>query len=142
MLTRFYLIAAGAALLAVVPAAAQPRARRAIPRNAAGHPDFQGNWTNATITPIERPAGRGPVLTAQEIATMEKRRRNLLDSLSQKSDPDRPAPPKGGVKLGDPQFDAASGGTGGYNVFFIDGGDQVAVINGEARSSLITRPSN
>ncbi len=141
MPTRSLLFVAGTALLAVAPVAAQQRGRT-IPRTPDGRPDLQGNWTNATLTPIERPAGRGPILTAAEAAAVEGRRRTQLDSLSQRSDPNRPAPPKGGVYIGDPQFDAASGGTGGYNVFFIDAGDRIAVINGEARSSLITRPAN
>jgi hypothetical protein len=135
-------ILAAVLLVAVVPLAAQPRGRWVMPRTPYGRPDLQGNWTNATLTPIERPDGLGPVLTADQVAVMEGRRRSRLDSLSQASDPNRPAPPKGGVLLGDRQFDAASGGTGGYNVFFIDGGDRVAMVNGEARSSLITRPAN
>ena len=27
-----------------------------MPRTADGHPDLQGVWTNATLTPLERPA--------------------------------------------------------------------------------------
>src|SRR5688572_23627753 len=27
-----------------------------LPRTAWGHPDLQGRWTNATVTPLERPA--------------------------------------------------------------------------------------
>ena len=27
-----------------------------IPRTPDGHPDLQGTWTNATLTPMERPA--------------------------------------------------------------------------------------
>ncbi len=113
-----------------------------MPRTPDGRPDLQGNWTNATLTPIERPEGQGPALTREQVASIESRRRSKLDSLSQTSDPNRPAPPKGGVLIGDRQFDAASGGTGGYNVFYIDGGDRVAIVKGELRSSLVTRPAN
>ena len=40
------------------------------PRTPWGDPDLQGVWTNATLTPIERPAGLGEqtVLTAEEAA--------------------------------------------------------------------------
>ena len=142
---RSLLVAAAAwvaaAWLAAAPLAAQPRSRWLMPRTPDGRPDLQGNWTNATLTPIERPDGQGAVLTADQVRSIEGRRRSKLDSLSQSSDPNRPAPPKGGVLIGDRQFDAAAGGTGGYNIFFIDGGDRVAVINGEYRSSLITRPA-
>jgi hypothetical protein len=133
---------AGAILVSSAPVAAQRQAKWVMPRTPEGRPDLQGNWTNATLTPIERPEGRALVLTAEEVAIAEGRRKSRIDSLSQPSDPNRPAPPKGGVSLGDRQFDAASGGTGGYNVFFIDGGDRIAVVNGEPRSSLITRPAN
>ena len=38
-------------------AAARPAARAPqVPRSADGHPDLQGFWSNATITPLERPA--------------------------------------------------------------------------------------
>ena len=123
-------------------ALAQQSARWVMPRTADGRPDLQGNWSNATVTPLERAAGRGPVLTAEEVAIAEGRLKARLDSLSRRSDPNRAAPPKGGVSLGDPRFDAASGGTGGYNVFYIDPGERVAVVNGEPRSSLITRPAS
>ena len=123
-------------------ALAQQPKRWIMPRTGDGRPDLQGNWSNATVTPLERPQGRGPVLTTEEVAIAEGRLKARLDSLSRKSDPNRAAPPKGGVSLGDPRFDAASGGTGGYNVFYIDPGERVAVVNGEPRSSLITRPAN
>ncbi|HXP86440.1 MAG TPA: hypothetical protein VN841_17055 [Bryobacteraceae bacterium] len=31
-------------------------AKWTAPRTADGHPDLQGIWTNATLTPLERPA--------------------------------------------------------------------------------------
>ncbi len=112
------------------------------PRTPSGHPDLQGNWSNATMTPIERPDGVGRVLTAAQVAALESGRADLIENALQPSDPDREAPAVGGEFTGNPLADAASGGTGGYNYFFIDAGDKVAVFNGEARSSLITRPES
>jgi hypothetical protein len=137
-----YLLLCGAALMAPAAACAQQRGTWVMPRTADGRPDLQGNWTNATLTPIERPQGRARVLTPEEVADGEGQRLALIESLSQPSDPDRPPPPVGGILTGNARFDAASGGTGGYNFFYIDAGDAVAVFNGEPRSSLITRPEN
>jgi hypothetical protein len=46
-----------------------------VPRTADGHPDLQGIWTNATITPLERPAALAgkAFLTEAEAAAFEKR---------------------------------------------------------------------
>ncbi len=131
-----------AALILAAPLAARQRQGWVVPRTADGRPDLQGNWSNATLTPLERPQGRALVLTPAEASDVEGRRRALFEFLSRPSDPNRPAPPVGGVSLGDARFDAASGGTGGYNAFYIDPGDQIALVNGEPRASLITRPAN
>ena len=114
-----------------------------VPRTPDGRPDLQGNWTNGTITPIERPQGFEAVLTPEQVADIEGGRQECIEAHSQASDPDRDAPAEGGVSLGcDFVLDAAAGGTGGYNVFYLDRGDQVAVVNGEPRSSLLTRPED
>jgi hypothetical protein len=44
------------------------------PRTADGHPDLQGNWSFATITPFERPPAFGDkaVLSDREVAEYEK----------------------------------------------------------------------
>jgi hypothetical protein len=46
-----------------------------VPKTPDGQPDIEGTWTNATITPFERPdeLANKPVLTAQEAAELEKR---------------------------------------------------------------------
>ena len=68
-------------VLAVLPAAAQTAKTWKAPRTPDGHPDLQGIWSNATVTPLERPAeltGKA-VLTDQEaarFATDEVRRNN------------------------------------------------------------------
>jgi hypothetical protein len=106
-------------------------------RTAHGHPDLQGNWTNATLTPFERPNGVPLVLSKEQVAAFEKVRSDTIEKLSQKSDPNRAAPPVGGDGS-----TGAAGMVGGYNYFWIDAGDHIMVVNGEARGSIITTPSN
>ena len=57
--------------------------------------------------------------------------------LDEPSDPNRPAPPQGGDGS-----TGAAGNVGGYNNFWIDAGDRVAIVNGEWRTSLIVDPPN
>lgn len=126
------------ALLLLAPALqAQPAkpAKWVLPRTADGHPDLQGNWSNATMTPLERPSGQGRALTPAQVAALEKVRADSLERGAKASDPDRPAPPKGGDGS-----TGAAGMVGGYNLFYIDAGDHFAIVNGEVRSSIIVDP--
>ena len=131
-----------AAAVALVLSAQLDRDEWTVPRTQAGRPDLQGNWTNATLTPIQREEGREPTFTPEEAAAIEGRVLAAVQADYEDSDPNREAPPVGGVFTGDPRFDAASGGTGGYNTFYIDPGERVAVFDGERRASLIVEPSN
>ena len=115
----------------------------AVPRTPGGRPDLQGNWTNGTITPIERPVGFDLVLTSEQVAEIEGGRQACIEANSQTSDPDREAPSAGGVSIGcDFVLEAAAGGTGGYNLFYLERGDRVAIMNGEPRSSILTVPED
>ena len=51
-----------------------------VPRNADGHPSFEGVWENNSATPLERPAQLAgkPRLSDEELATLERRARTLL----------------------------------------------------------------
>ena len=44
-----------------------------MPRTPHGHPDLQGNWTNATLTPVQRPQGKGAILSPEQVAEIEDR---------------------------------------------------------------------
>ena len=60
------------------PAKSSPRDKAGswiLPRTPDGHPDLQGIWTNATLTPIERPdtfAGKATVTDAEARAYEKK----------------------------------------------------------------------
>lgn len=132
----------GLMVMAAASAASTQSAEWTVPRTAHGHPDLQGNWTNGTMTPIDRPPGVGPVLTSEQVAMLVEGRQDFIQDALEASDPDRDVPPVGGEQTGDALFDAATGGTGGYNYFFVDAGDAVAYFDGEPRSSLIVDPAD
>ncbi len=48
-----------------------------VPRTPDGHPDLQGYWTNATLTPLERPKGLGTkeFYSDQEMADNQRKER-------------------------------------------------------------------
>jgi hypothetical protein len=143
MITRFALSAAAIALIggSATESAAQAAARNGegyvAPRTEWGHPNLQGNWSNGTVTPIERPAGLGPVYTPEQVAEIEAGVAARREAGMQPSDPNRPPPPVGGDGS-----TGAAGGVGGYNTVYIEAGEEVARVNGEYRTSLITFPPN
>jgi hypothetical protein len=88
------------------------------PRTPDGQPDLQGMWTNATITPFERPAALAgkPFLTEEEAAALEAR------AAEQKANAER-APRAGDV--------------GSYNDFWFDSGTRVVATR---QTSLVVDP--
>jgi len=86
------------------------------PRTPEGAPDLQGTWTNATITPFERPGTLSgeTVLSPSEAATLEEQ--------AAEARIDRPPAP---------------GDTGSYNQLWFDRGTKVV---GTRRSSLVIDP--
>src|SRR5215510_8136769 len=108
------------------------------PRTPDGHPDLQGNWSNATLTTLERPNQfKNLVLSPEETSQIEGAAAKHV------SENAKPTDPKLGIK--DLPTDCGYGFTGtncGYNNFWVDRGTQVITINGEQRSSIITEPEN
>ena len=116
----------------VSTAAAQARAAAAeweVPRTPDGRPDFQGNWTNSTLTPFERREGTERLYTADEVASLEQRPVDRFIRGTAPSDPNRSAP-------------TAGRSVGTYNEVYWERGTRVAIVNGEARTSLVTHPAN
>ncbi len=114
-------------VLAII--ASQLPGQTKIPRAADGHPDLQGIWTNATLTPLERPAAFTGKLTVSDAegTAYEKKQQDEL---------------KAGDGISDSDFHrrAGSGETGGYNALFIDRGSELARVDGVKRTSLIVDP--
>ena len=130
-------VLAGAAFLLATAALAgdSPKKPYSAKRMPDGHPDLQGTYDLATMTPMERPAGTPLVLTKEEAAKREadyaKQRAKGDATISG----DRTAPPKGG----DGSVGAA-GNVGGYNSGWLDPGATYQVIDGEKRASILVDP--
>src|SRR4051812_12890497 len=101
---RDLLIASGAMaalfLLTQEPAAAETAQSASkphkMPRTAEGHPDLQGMYDLATITPFERSAGAPAVYSKEEARKLEMAAAKQRAQGDQPIDGNRTAPPKGG----------------------------------------------
>jgi hypothetical protein len=97
---------------------AQSRARPWVgPRTADGHPDLQGIWTNATITPLERPA----VFTDKAFLTEAEALAFEQQAAARRDEADKPVPGR---------FES-------YNQFWLDGGTTVLSTR---QTSLVVDP--
>ena len=92
-----------------------------------GQPDLQGVWTNATFTTLERPEDvDGLVLSEAQARAMASARNEFYDNYDD--------PEKVDGKL------AAASDPGGYNTAWMDEGSNLAIVDGEYRSSIIVSP--
>ena len=106
---------------------------------ADGHPDLQGTWNNATITPFERPEkyGQQLVLSGKEADELEQAEAAFNATA------DAPTDPK--TRVEDLPTNCGRGFSGancGYNNFWVDPGTKLISINGERRSSMLVDPAN
>jgi hypothetical protein len=88
-----------------------------VQRTPWGHPDLEGLWTNATLTPFQRPPelGAKAFYEPDEVAAIEQERRAQTNA-------DRPLP---------------AGQVGSYNDFFFERGSGIVATR---RTSLIIDP--
>ena len=116
-MVRFFATAMAIGALGVAVAAQTPAKSWAAPRTPDGHPDLQGIWTNATITPLERPASLKdkPFLTEAEARALEQL------AAERRDEADKPIPGR---------FES-------YNQFWLDGGTTVLSTR---QTSLVVDP--
>ena len=133
MRTRILTAAALAAVASIATLAGQTKS--AIPRLADGHPDLQGTYDLATLTPVERTAGSPLVLTDEDAKKLEQQAAARKVSGDAQLKGDRPAPPVGGDGSAGP-----AGNVGGYNSFWIDAGSQYTVVDSRKRASILIDP--
>src|SRR5688572_15033478 len=109
------------------------------PRTADGHPDLQGNWTNATITPLERPEKY-----AERLALSEQEADELEHAEAKfNATADAPTDPKTRVEdLPARCGRGFSGANCGYNNFWVEPGTKLINVNGQRRSSMLVDPPN
>ena len=110
------------ALLAFTHLDAQAQSKWSAPRTSDGHPDLQGIWTNATVTPFQRPKelGSKQFFTPEEAAAFEKQR-------VEQGNVDRIEGPRGASDLA----------RRAYNNFWTDRGTHVSKT---MRTSLVIDP--
>jgi hypothetical protein len=102
-----------------------------IPRTEFGAPDLQGTWSIATQTNLERSQrfNGNLVISQEEAIRIEARVQARSEAADRPSDPNREAP-------------AAGRNVGGYNAFWMDPGDRLAVVNNEIRTSILIDPAD
>ena len=98
-------------------------------RTAAGKPDLQGTWTNATVTTLERPNVVNKLILYEWEAELWETQVGKFFNDNAPSDPNTGAPPAGG-------------NVGGYNTFWMDPGTRLMRVNGQIRSSIIVDPAS
>lgn len=95
------------------------------PRLADGTPDFQGTWTNVSLTYLQRSARyKENFLSEEEAAIIEQRTAEWQERGLKPTDPNAPAPKPGN-------------NVGGYNSFYLDQGDNLAKVDGKYRTTWL-----
>jgi hypothetical protein len=150
--TRAIGTALGLISVATLPAVAQvtsTSAKSDLPRTPDRHPDLQGTYDLATMTPLERWPGDPPFLTkerAEALQRAEAERRAKSAGGDEPLPPDRPPPPVGGGVTTEPKsfFEvlerAGGGAVGGYNRFWFNQGSAYTEVGGQIRTSIVVDP--
>ncbi|MDP3740565.1 MAG: hypothetical protein Q8R02_24475 [Hyphomonadaceae bacterium] len=128
------------ALIAIAVAIMAAPAMAQVPRTKSGHPDLNGIWTNASLTPLSRAKPTDKLVVNEAEATKIAGGTSIagipaddpeFNSNARYSDPNKGAPAKGGSDFG----------LKGYDSFWVTPGTRLAVVKGEYRTSNIVEPA-
>src|SRR5690242_16961388 len=114
--------------MTAVPGAAQTAksaAKSGIRRMPDGHPDLQGTYDLATMTPLERMPDDPPVLSKEQAEKVQQAELARRTADGGKLDPNRPPLPVGGDKTSGKSFfeileKAGGGAVGGYDRLWLN----------------------
>lgn len=97
-----------------------------VPRLADNKPDFQGTWTNVSLTYLQRSSRyKLNYLSNEDAEKIEQQTAARSARGLQRTDPNAPAPRSGS-------------NVGGYNSFYLDQGDALSKVDGKYRTTWLT----
>ncbi len=113
------------AIIGISTTNADPTKSYKQPRMGDGTPDLQGTWTNVSLTYLQRSSRyKSNVVSAEEAALIEQQTAAWQARGLAPTDPNAPPPEKGN-------------NVGGYNSFYLDQGDRLAVVDGKHRTTWL-----
>ena len=126
---------------------AKTEGKSVIRRMPDGHPDLQGTYDLATMTPLERLPGDPAVLTKEQAEKVQKAEGARRSVDATKLDPNRPKLPVGGdTSQGKSFFEIlekfGGGAVGGYDRLWLNQGTAYSMVDGQIRTSIVIDPSN
>jgi hypothetical protein len=133
------LILGTAGWLSSAPAWSQQPSK--VLRTEHGQPDLQGVWTNATITPLQRPDQYGDrrAHSADEARSLEQ---NIADANAAADQPTAKSATIQDLNKSCELRGFGNGASCAYNNFWTDSGTLLIDIRGEKRTSIIIDPPN
>jgi hypothetical protein len=131
--------------LSLTAQVAKTAMKSALPRTPDGHPDLQGIYDLATMTPFERLPGDPPVLTKEQAESLQKAEAARRAVNATKLDADRGTLPVGGDhSQGKSYFEilekAGGGAVGGYDRLWLNQGTAYMMVDGQIRTSIVVDP--
>jgi hypothetical protein len=124
-----------------------PAAKSDLSRTPDGHPDLQGTYDLATMTPLERWPGDPPFLTREQAETLQKAEIQRRAENDRPLPPDRAPPPAVDVTSAPKSFfdlleKIGGGAVGGYNNFWLSQGSAYTEVDGQIRTSIVVDPQD
>ena len=138
MRNRMLSIAPAVVVMFAASALAQAPGSAKVKRMADGHPDLQGVYDLATMTPLERLPGDPPSLSKEQADKMQKAEmaRRTADGGS------LPADPKAARSFFAILEQAGGGDVGGYNRLWLNQGTNFTIVDGQIRTSIVIDPAD